>query len=764
MKRQRLYLTICGAVQGVGFRPFIYRLATELGLTGWVNNSAQGVLLELEGTREILETFLVRLLPEKPPRSQIQTLEVEWLEAVGYSKFEIRHSSGGAKTAIVLPDIATCPDCLQEIFDPSNRRYCYPFTNCTNCGPRYSILEKLPYDRCNTTMRGFVMCPDCQGEYDNPRDRRFHAQPNACPRCGPHLEFWGDKAEILATENEALLAAASAIRAGKIVAVKGLGGFHLIADANNPTVVNKLRQRKCRPDKPFALMYPNLDTIRIHCEITPLEAQLLLSPEAPIVLLRQKASSVFLNSPIAPGNLYLGVMLPYTPLHHLLLAELGFPVVATSGNLSEEPICIDGAEAWQRLGQIAAHFLTHNRPIVRPIDDSVICLMGGREMLLRRARGYAPLPIAIKPSQATGKQAEESHYSKIKRSSILAVGGHLKNAIAILNQGQVFLSQHIGDLTTDGAFRNFQKAIASLQEIYEFQPEIIVCDAHPDYLSTQFAHTRSLPVISVQHHYAHTLSCMAEHQLEFPVLGVAWDGTGYGQDGTIWGGEFLYINADNFERVAHFRPFKLLGGERAIKEPRRAALGLLTELGINLDSLAHIASLQAFSHEELAVAKTMLSRNLNSPITSSAGRLFDAVASLLDICQQATFEGQAAMALEFALGTIETEAVYPFEVRRKIIDWQLLIQGILADLDRGTYLGEIAAKFHNTLGEIIVVIARQVGESQIVLTGGCWQNRYLTEYTIRRLRQENFYPYWHQRLPPNDGGIALGQVMAALRY
>jgi hydrogenase maturation protein HypF len=755
MKRQCIHLIIYGAVQGVGFRPFIYRLATELGLTGWVNNSAQGVLVEVEGTRELLETFLARLPLEKPPRSQIQTLAVEWLEAVGYSQFEIRRSIGGAKTAIVLPDIATCPDCLQEIFDPGNRRYRYPFTNCTNCGPRYSIIEKLPYDRCNTTMQGFVMCPDCQTEYDNPRDRRFHAQPNACPHCGPHLEFWGNQGAILATENEALLAAANAIREGKIVAIKGLGGFHLMADASNPEVINKLRQRKCRPDRALALMYPSLDLIKIHCEVTPLEAQLLLSPESPIVLLRQKSLSTFFNSPIAPGNLYLGVMLPHTPLHHLLLSELGFPVVATSGNLSDEPICIDEQEALLRLGKIADNFLVHNRPIARPIDDSVVCLMGGREMLLRRARGYAPLPIAVKVFQWSK--------SKIKIPPILAVGGHLKNTIAILNQGQVFVSQHIGDLTTDGAFTAFQKAIASLQDIYDFQAEIIACDAHPDYLATQFAHSCGLPVISVQHHYAHILSCMAEHEIEFPVLGVAWDGTGYGEDGTIWGGEFLYLTEENFERIAYFRPFQLPGGERAIKEPRRTALGLLTELGINLEAMAHLASLQAFSHQELAITKTMLSRNLNSPTTSSVGRLFDAVASLLNICQQGTFEGQAAMALEFAIGRIETAAFYPFKLSEKIIDWQLIIQGILADLDRNLPLSEIAAKFHNTLGEIIVALAQQVGEPKIILSGGCFQNRYLTEYAIRRLREEKFYPYWHQRLPPNDGGIALGQVIAALK-
>ena len=681
---------------------------------------------------------------------------------MGYSQFEIRPSIDGEKTTIVLPDLATCPDCLQEIFDPHNRRYRYPFTNCTNCGPRYSIIQALPYDRNQTTMRDFQMCPDCQAEYNNPRDRRFHAQPNACPRCGPELELWEKQGEILETGDIALKSSAIALRESKILAIKGLGGFHLMADAANPTAAATLRQRKRRPDKPFALMYPSLDLIRSHCEVAPQEAELLLSPESPIVLLKQKTASPFLDSPIAPGNPYLGVMLPYTPLHHLLLAELNFPVIATSGNLSDEPICSDEGEVLQRLGEIADRFLVHNRPIVRPIDDSVVRLMGGREMLLRRARGYAPLPIIIKR----------------ENPAILAVGGHLKNVIAICKGKQIFLSQHLGDLTTGAAFSTFKEAITSLQSLYDFQAGIIACDAHPDYLSHQFAQSWGLgnyakgldnhggiaPTVSVQHHYAHTLACMGEQGLEPPVLGVAWDGTGYGEDGTIWGGEFLYITEANFERVAYFRPFKLPGGELAIKEPRRAALGLLAELGVNFDAMRHLASIQAFSGEELYIAKTMLFRDLNSPITSSVGRLFDGVASLLNICQQGTYEGQAAMALEFAIGEVKTQAFYPFLIKDKIIDWQLIIEAIIADISHDILLGEVAAKFHNTLVEIIINVAQKIGEKQVVLTGGCWQNRYLTERAIQRLQQEKFHPYWHQHIPPNDGGIALGQIIAACRF
>ena len=553
----------------------------------------------------------------------------------------------------------------------------------------------------------------------------------------------------------ALKNAAIALREGKILAIKGLGGFHLMADAVNPTGSATLRQRKRRPDKPFALMYPSLDLIRSHCEVTPQEAELLLSPEAPIVLLKQKSASPFLNSPIAPGNPYLGVMLPYTPLHHFLLAELNFPVVATSGNLSDEPICIDEGEVLRRLGEIADCFLVHNRPIVRPLDDSVVRIMGGREMLLRRARGYAPLPITIKG----------------ENPAILAVGGHLKNAVAISKGEQIFLSQHLGDLTTGAAFNTFKEAIISLQSLYDFQADIIACDAHPEYISHKFAQSWGLenhrgiaPTVIVQHHYAHTLACMGEQGLKPPVLGVAWDGTGYGEDGTIWGGEFLYITEANFERVAYFRPFKLPGGELAIKEPRRAALGLLAELGVNFDSIGHLASIQAFSDEELLIAKTMLFRNLNSPITSSVGRLFDAVASLLNICQKGTYEGQAAMALEFVIGEFETQAFYTFCIKQKIIDWQLILEAVIDDILHHTTIKEIAAKFHNTLIEIIINVAKKVGEPRVVLTGGCWQNRYLTERAIQRLRQEKFHPYWHQHLPPNDGGIALGQIIAARRF
>ncbi|MGA2180732.1 MAG: carbamoyltransferase HypF [Verrucomicrobiota bacterium] len=840
-QRTRLKLTVRGAVQGVGFRPFVFRLATGLGLAGWVNNSPQGVFIEAEGPRAELEKFLLRLETEKPPRSFIQSLEASWLDAVGFDNFEIRASeTGGDKTALVLPDIATCPDCLREIFDPQNRRHRYPFTNCTNCGPRFSIIESLPYDRANTSMKAFTMCPQCQAEYDEPCSRRFHAQPNACPACGPHLELWEGSRVCKNAESPrshergygVLLAAAKAIREGEIVAVKGLGGFHLMADARNDKAVQLLRERKYREEKPFALMFPSLESVKAECEVSPLEERLLCSPEAPIVLLRrmhfdfptdekfqrmEKNKSVGTFHPladsVAPGNPYLGVMLPYTPLHHLLMAELGFPVVATSGNLSDEPICTDEREALERLGGVADVFLVHNRPIVRHVDDSIVRVMLDRELVLRRARGYAPLPITLNPQPST-----------LNPQPILAVGAHLKNAVALSVGNQVFISQHIGDLETEQAHAAFRRVIADFEKLYEAKPQIIAADLHPDYLSTKFADELTgragspLPAavgaqgtahpakISVQHHIAHVLSCMAENEIAPPALGVSWDGTGYGLDGTVWGGEFFLVTNESVERIAHLRPFRLPGGDQAVKEPRRTALGLLHEIsGDAIFEQKQLATIAAFSAPELATLKTMLAKKLNSPVTTSMGRLFDAVASLINLRQQIRFEGQAAMELEFALEGIKTDEHYELllvkgteqsradvpPARRAqqreqtkettsislcstragetpallslVLDWSLMVGEIISDVCKGIAPGIISAKFHNALVEAIVAVAKRAGQNRVVLSGGCFQNRYLTERAVRRLQAEGFRPYWHQRVPPNDGGIALGQVVAALR-
>ncbi len=756
--RHRLSLQIRGAVQGVGFRPFIYRLATELQLTGWVTNDSAGVLIEVEGTEDRLVIFQHRLTTEQPPRLQIHQIETIWIEPIGDTEFIIRIAElegETPKSAIVLPDLATCPDCLSEIFDPSDLRYRYPFTNCTNCGPRYSIIEALPYDRIRTSMKDFPMCAACLAEYTNPLSRRFHSQPNACPACGPKLELWDRDGQVLASGDRALLAAVTQIAEGKILAIKGLGGFQIIVDARNHDAVQLLRQRKQRPHKPFAVMYPDLAQIQADCIVSELEVSLLRSPEAPIVLLRQHHQLTLACEAVAPRNPDLGVMLPYTPLHHLLMAKIQFPVVATSGNLADEPICIDEQQALERLGQIADVFLVHNRPIVRPVDDSIVRVMVDRPLILRRARGYAPMPIVNGDGDTDPDR------------QILAVGGHLKNTIALSFDRQIILSQHIGDLQTVSAFENFQTVIASLSSIYEFKPDTIACDAHPDYLSSQFAHKLgqqlAIPVIPVQHHYAHVLSCMTDNHIAPPVLGIAWDGTGYGLDGTIWGGEFLLVTERAWERVAHFRTFPLPGGDRAIKEPRRAAVGMLWELfGERLREMPQLKPLRAFSPQEFQQIAVMLSKQINAPLTSSVGRLFDAIASLLDLRHQASFEGQAAMELEFILDPAIDE-YYEFDTRSNIINWSPAIVAILNDLDRQVPLNWISAKFHNTLVEIIISIAQQVGVSQIALTGGCFQNKYLTERAVQRLRQEGFNPFWHHQIPPNDGGLAVGQTIAAYR-
>jgi hydrogenase maturation protein HypF len=765
----RLKLSIRGAVQGVGFRPFIHRLATNLALTGWVNNSAQGVTIEVEGEREVVEKFLLSLEAEKPPRSSILSLESSWLEPIGYSDFAIRASeTGGTKTALVLPDIATCPDCLREIFDPANRRYRYPFTNCTNCGPRFSIIERLPYDRHNTSMKSFTMCADCQAEYHDPTNRRFHAQPNACPVCGPSLELWHTSGEVIFKHHDALTAVANAVRRGQIVALKGIGGFHLITDARNEQTIQLLRQRKHREEKPLALMFPSLERIKDVCEVSPLEQRLLLSPEAPIVLLRRmgRLQAEIANS-VAPGNPYLGVMLPYSPLHQLLMAELNFPIVATSGNLSDEPICTDSLEALERLRGIADLFLVHNRPIVRHVDDSIVRVMLNRELVLRRARGYAPLPIVL-PRVCSDSP------------TVLAIGGHLKNTVALAVGNQVFISQHIGDLETEQAHEAFRRIISDFQSLYEATPKLIAADYHPDYLSTKFARQlasdapnqpgKPRPLVSVQHHIAHVLSCMAENQVPVPFLGVSWDGTGYGLDGTIWGGEFFLVTESNVERIAHFAPFRLPGVEKAVKEPRRTALGLLYEVfGDGIFERIDLAPISSFGSKELECLETMLGAGLNSPVTTSAGRLFDAIASLVNLRQRVSFEGQAAMELEFALDGVVTDETYAISISSETqvfplkLDWSPMIHALLKDIESDTPVAFISAKFHNALVEAIIEIAKRIGEERVVLSGGCFQNRYLTECAMRRLHAEGFRPYWHQRVPPNDGGIALGQVIAALR-
>ena len=776
--KRRLRVLIHGTVQGVGFRPFVYKLATSLGLTGWVLNNSQGVITEAEGDTAALHEFLNRLQSEKPSPAFIESIEPTWLDPAGYDRFVIRESEDkGQKSTFISPDLAICPACLEDIRDPNNRRHRYPFTNCTHCGPRFTIIESLPYDRPNTTMKIFRMCDECQREYEDPLDRRFHAQPNACPVCGPHLELWNKNGEILFSHDDALLNAAMAIKEGRIVALKGLGGFQLLCDARNPDAIQALRSRKRREEKPFALMYPTTDLIRSHCEISDAEMHSLLSPQAPILLLKHRFGLdkwIDLADGVTPiphpsclfvskddRNPRLGVMLPYTPLHHLLMEELRFPVVATSGNLSDEPICTDEMEALDRLQNIADVFLVHNRPIARHADDSIVRVLLGREMMLRRARGFAPMP-AILPRST--------------KRRLIAMGAHQKNTIAINVGPHAFLSQHIGDMDTLAALKTFEKVIADFRRLYNIEPDIVIRDSHPDYYPSQFAETIGYPLIRVQHHYAHIRSCMAENDLIPPVLGVAWDGSGYGEDGTIWGGEFIVASEDGWRRKAHLRTFRLPGGEAAIKEPRRAALGLLFEIfGRNIPAITNILFAKAFEERERATLLTMMERGVNSPLTSSMGRLFDGIASLTGLRQTVRHEGQAAMALEFAVSPSLSENSYPFRIRpdednsgaissdqEDIVDWEDMVRGVLEDYRNKVDIGEISLRFHNTLARIILEMARRASLSKIVLSGGCFQNGVLLERTVQLLEKEGFRPYWHQRYPPNDGGLSLGQLAAGM--
>lgn len=757
---KRFRITIRGAVQGVGFRPFVYRSATQFGLNGWVVNDPAGVTIEVEGAEQFLDEMLETLQNGKPAHSFYQYFNVESLEVAGYSTFDIRESSvQGSKKVLMQPELASCADCLEEIFDPDDRRYLYPFTNCTHCGPRYSIITGLPYDRSQTTMKNFIMCQRCQNEYEDPEDRRFHAQPNACPDCGPHVKLWSKQGNVLAAHDKAIEMTAEEIKDGKIVALKGLGGFQLLVDATSEETVSRLRQRKNREEKPFALMVSSLIKAREICSISEEEKELLTSAEAPIVILnRKKRASELIADSVAPENPTLGIMLPYTPLHHILMRFVNGPVVATSGNLSDEPICFNENEAIERMGGIADLYLVHNRPIERHVDDSVVRMIARKPTLLRRARGYAPFPIKIDASDQDQSQ---------EISTCLAVGGHLKNTVAVNRDTNLFMSQHIGDLDTYEAIKAYHKVIEDLPALYDLHPEWILHDDHPEYYSTKDALKRTLPTIGVQHHYAHVLSCMAEHNLEEPVLGVAWDGTGFGPDETIWGGEFLLADTGSWKRVAAFRPFLLPGGDQAIKEPRRSAIGVLYEIfGEQLFQQTDLVPIQAFTESEREILRRMLDQKINTHITTSAGRVFDAVASILNIKQKISFEGQAAMALEYLISQTESADVYPYDIGQDgdlgIIDWEPLFREILQDLNR-LKAAEISAKFHNTLTKMIVDVAKQVGREKVVLSGGCFQNVYLAEKTIDGLRKEGFETFWHQKIPPNDGGISAGQLFYALK-
>jgi hydrogenase maturation protein HypF len=739
-------ISIRGAVQGVGFRPFIYKLAKTLNIKGYVLNTPQGVIIEAQAEESLLKEFIERIQKEKPPISLIQKFIIENISiSEKFNNFEIKKSDlSGSPNAIVLPDIATCKDCYNEIFDSKNRRYLYPFTNCTNCGPRFSIIESLPYDRGRTTMKNFVMCDECKKEYENPEDRRFHAQPNACPKCGPQIELWNPNGEIITKYNDAILQTVQEIRNGKIIAIKGLGGFHLVVDAMNDDAIKRLRNNKNREEKPFALMYPDVNSVKYDCEVSEQEENLLFSAQSPIVLLKRKKNCK-ISVEAAPLNPNLGIMLPYTPLHHILMFYLKSPIIATSGNYSEEPICIDESEALTRLKGIADLFLVHNRPIYRYVDDSIARIVLNDKFILRRARGYAPMPVII---------------NNENKEQLLSVGGHLKNTIAVSKGNEVFLSQHIGDLETVESNKSFTNTIDKFREIYRIEPEKVICDLHPDYISTKYAREKYKNVIPVQHHLSHILSVIAENEINGSLLGISWDGTGYGTDGTIWGGEFFIINNDGYKRAAHLKSFHLPGGESSLKDIHKISFGLLYEI-FGKDINKYLAEDLKQDNDEILLK--MLIKNINSPVCSSAGRLFDAVASILDIRQKVNFEGQAAMELEFLTDGIISELSYNFEIYKDeneiyVIDWTKMIIQLLDDKLNRIKSNLISVKFHNTLVNMIVEIAKLFNEKIIALSGGCFQNKYLLENSVKKLQELGFKVYWNKEVPANDGGISLGQI------
>lgn len=749
----RRLISVRGVVQGVGFRPFVHAAATARGLAGWVRNRTDGVLIEVEGPAPAVEDFVKVLSREAPPAALVTRVEVSELSPRHERAFLILDSDAEAPPRPTVPaDLASCPECRVEVASPGERRFRYPFTNCTRCGPRWTLIESLPYDRPRTSMRRFALCPDCEAEYQNPGDRRFHAQPIACPVCGPRVSLLAPDGSWLGEGEAALRGAVETVREGRVLALRGLGGFHLLVDATSPEAVVLLRQRKRRPEKPFAVMFPSLQALRSVCEVSPAEAAVLGSPSAPILLLRRRepgGTEVHIAEAVAPGNPWLGALLPYTPLHGLLLEAVGRPLVCTSGNLSDEPLCIDSEEALARLRDVADLFLVHDRPIVRPVDDSVARMMPDGLQVLRRARGYAPLPLPLPEAP-----------------DLLGLGGQLKGTVALCVSEQVVVSQHLGDLGTLEGARLLERTAEDLLWLLRACPVALACDLHPDYASTRLAERLAdewgVPLVRVQHHHAHVAACMAEHGLTGPVLGLAWDGAGLGTDGALWGGEALVVEGAGFRRVAHLRPFSLPGGERALREPRRAALGLLHEVE-GTRAVAHLR--EAFAAHEEEVLVTMLERGLQSPRTTSMGRLFDAVAALCGLSARAGFEGQAAMALEFAAGEGEAEP-YPLPLGDgvpAVADWEPLIRALLADRARGVPPPLMAARFHAALAVLAESIAVRVGLARVVLSGGCFQNLRLLRDIQARLRARGFEVFSPRQYPPNDGGLSLGQVAVAAR-
>ena len=759
MRRQGVLVR--GVVQGVGFRPFVYRLATEEGLAGFIGNDTDGVTIEIEGAAQGIENFMVRLRSETPPLARIDSVASRELEAMGEEGFRIVASEVLGRVSTGIPaDAATCSDCLRELLDPADRRYRYPFLNCTNCGPRFTITRRIPYDRPQTSMAKFPMCADCQREYDDPLNRRFHAQPNACWVCGPQVWLTGaDGAEISA--DDPIAAAIERLMAGGIMAIKGIGGFHLSVDATNEAAVMRLRERKHRYGKPLAVMVRDLEAARKICALAPEEESLMTTPARPIVLARAREGNG-IAAAVAPGIPWLGLYLPYAPLQHLLFADPRVhALVMTSANLSEEPIAIDNDEVRARLGAIADAFLMHDREILQRCDDSVTAVVDGAPQLIRRARGYVPLGVGL-PFDAP---------------PLLAVGGHLKNVFALARGRHVYQSQHLGDLENLTGLEFFKESLAHLMRTFEIEPETVVHDMHPGYLSTSWAREwateRGLKLIGAQHHHAHVAGCMAEHGLTGPVIGLALDGTGYGTDGTIWGGEVLIARLDGSERFAHLEYVPLPGGDAAVKAPWRMALGALHAAGFDVESPQMLALLGA-EQNEVRVLKRMIERKINTPMTSSLGRLFDAVAAVVLGRRVVDYEAQAAIELE---GIADSEpdrfeqGAYVPELHeadegsacRTVIRTGKIWKAVLEDLWRGVPASRISARFHAGIAEGFINAAGnlriETSINVVVLSGGCMHNRRLARLLRTGLEEEGFTVLQHRNVSPGDGGLSYGQVV-----
>ncbi len=746
----RLRASISGVVQGVGFRPFIYRLAQELRLNGYVLNDASGVLIEAEGEEEKLNDLLVRIESEKPGNSRIFGLQFSFLEDAGFMEFEIRQSmANGTKGASILPDISVCEDCLNEVKDPRDRRFLYLFTNCTNCGPRFSIIKSLPYDRKNTSMKDFSMCPDCSTEYALPADRRFHAQPNACHVCGPWLSLYDNYGKLICQREDAFERAVNLIRRGHIVAVKGIGGYHLICDALNDESVKRLREKKNREERPLAVMFPDIESVRAETEINHLEERAINSVEKPIVIVKKREGTSIAEA-VSPENGTVGAFLPYTPLHYIILKKLRQPVVATSGNMTDEPIAKDDKDAFERLSNIAEYTLSHNREIVRRCDDSVVRVISGKQVPIRRSRGFVPIPVILPVTL---------------RNPVLALGPQMNNTITLGIDNKAFISQHIGDLDNPLAVEFFEDTVRDFLKFFDVKPKVVVSDMHPGYYSTRFGEKHySDRLIKVQHHFAHILSCMADNDIpgNTEVIGFAFDGTGYGTDGTIWGSEVLIISEEGYRRVCHLRPFRLPGGDKAVKEPCRTALSIL------FDTFGDEAAELDFSpltDKEKAFLINMIRNSINSPLTTGMGRLFDGISSIIGLKHKVSYHAQAAVLLEQAAMRSGETGSYPFRIEEGIIDYREMIRNITDDL-RDDMPGEIIArKFHNTVIDIIINISESIrkdtGIVRVALSGGVFQNSILLENVNLKLKERGFIPLMHQIVPSNDGGISLGQIVAA---